>query len=57
MAVLANPSRDRHEAGTSDVRRPGQAVTAYRQIIRDARDPELVAAATGRVRQLEGRSR
>jgi TolA-binding protein len=34
-----------------------KAVVAYREIIRDAKDPELVAAATGRVNQLEGRGR
>lgn len=34
-----------------------KAVLAYREIIRDAKDPELVAAAEGRVNQLERRGR
>jgi TolA-binding protein len=33
------------------------ALTAYRAIMHDAKDPELVAAASGRVQQLEGGAR
>ena len=34
-----------------------RALTAYRDIARNAKDPELVAAATERVSQLEGSTR